>query len=48
MIRRLLCLLGFHKYTFFETPFGERHYCIYCGHWEEEKEYKEYLKGKQK
>lgn len=48
MIRRLLCLLGFHKYTFFETPFGERHYCIYCGHWKEEKEYKKYLKGKQK
>jgi hypothetical protein len=29
-----------------ETPFGERHYCIHCGYWEEEKDYLEYLRGK--
>ena len=44
LFNRLKCLFGFHEYTFMETPFGERHYCIHCGYWEEEKEWKDYFK----
>lgn len=46
IFNRLKCLFGFHEYIFIETPFGEKHYCIHCGYWEEEKEWKEYLRGK--
>lgn len=48
LFHKILCLFGFHEYTFMETPFGVRHYCIHCMHWEEENEWKEYLKRKNK